>query len=763
MMSEKSFSATSICIKCSVNPINDTTNTRRRRTRRRTTASDSIALIFFMVAATTVPTFRRGNFLASAFSTPMLSSGVALKHYRRTNASMSADSNALRESRKSVCSTTSISRKSNLPEDPLAQEVAEIWKQIKFKSGNVNRDGDVGNKRQNYGFAAAVRTNFTDTILPNYINESSGENISYATVFSSSTSTSTYTGTVKQSSFTITSSIARQKLENEQQQIAAKTQSLLSSPDASWASVILSRKIREEREEQRITSKNGLFGSIFSSHSRSRLPSTSVHSTLKQSFSTGGTSNGGSSIPSDRNNKITIDLTEDERELFDTLRQVTLDSGLDTTLRVAGGWVRDKLIATARKQAQRSIHDLYNRYNLCTEEDPGMLDTHITRLTQKYSSGASDLKNVFPQRGVSSNRRKMTNIKKSKPVMELDTVTKPVDIDIALDDMLGREFADHINSWFTDHGRETSTVGMVLKNPDKSKHLETATMKVGKFWIDFVNLRAEEYADDSRIPELMRIGTPIEDAYRRDLTINSLYYNINTGEVEDMTGRGISDLSKGIITTPLSPLTTLLDDPLRVLRSIRFAARLRFSMDEVLWRAASDSSVRAALALKVSRERVGAEVDLMLRSPDPVGAMGLIINLGLTSTVFPIGDLMGLRPQEIEKVFSDGLSLLSTTHDHLCRCKNQRPIWCSKSQDINNNTVVDTSLNVFDDVLLIDDPEARRLLWYAALMKQVEDTPVPAGVKPTKKQNRVRDFGRLFNLQLNLMLTQTLFFVSNFN
>mmetsp|Transcript_24561 Transcript_24561/g.56161 ORF Transcript_24561/g.56161 Transcript_24561/m.56161 type:complete len:194 (+) Transcript_24561:233-814(+) len=185
MMSEKSFSATSICIKCSVNPINDTTNTRRRRTRRRTTASDSIALIFFMVAATTVPTFRRGNFLASAFSTPMLSSGVALKHYRRTNASMSADSNALRESRKSVCSTTSISRKSNLPEDPLAQEVAEIWKQIKFKSGNVNRDGDVGNKRQNYGFAAAVRTNFTDTILPNYINESSGENISYATVFSS--------------------------------------------------------------------------------------------------------------------------------------------------------------------------------------------------------------------------------------------------------------------------------------------------------------------------------------------------------------------------------------------------------------------------------------------------------------------------------------------------------------------------------------------------------------------------------------------------
>ena len=175
------------------------------------------------------------------------------------------------------------------------------------------------------------------------------------------------------------------------------------------------------------------------------------------------------------------------------------------------------------------------------------------------------------------------------------SVTVQVDIDIALDDKLGREFADELNQWLSDHGRETHSVGVVLKNPEKSKHLETATMRVNNYWIDFVNLRAEEYTSDSRIPDLMRIGSPQEDSLRRDLTINSLFYNINEGIVEDMTGRGLDDLRRGIVATPLPPLTTLLDDPLRVLRSVRFAARLRFTMSDELMTAAADERVKAAL------------------------------------------------------------------------------------------------------------------------------------------------------------------------
>ena len=60
---------------------------------------------------------------------------------------------------------------------------------------------------------------------------------------------------------------------------------------------------------------------------------------------------------------------------------------------------------------------------------------------------------------------------------------------------------------------------------------------------------------------------------RRDLTINALFYNVNDGQVEDFTGRGLRDLQNRVVDTPLDPLVTLKDDPLRSLRAVRFAAR----------------------------------------------------------------------------------------------------------------------------------------------------------------------------------------------
>jgi tRNA nucleotidyltransferase/poly(A) polymerase len=77
----------------------------------------------------------------------------------------------------------------------------------------------------------------------------------------------------------------------------------------------------------------------------------------------------------------------------------------------------------------------------------------------------------------------------------------------------------------------------------------------------------------------MTFGTAEEDSLRRDLTINALFYNINTGEVEDFTNKGLEDLKAGIIRTPLGPEQTFKDDPLRILRVFRFAARYEFSCD----------------------------------------------------------------------------------------------------------------------------------------------------------------------------------------
>lgn len=75
---------------------------------------------------------------------------------------------------------------------------------------------------------------------------------------------------------------------------------------------------------------------------------------------------------------------------------------------------------------------------------------------------------------------------------------------------------------------------MIKANNELSKHLETATIRVDDQWIDLVNLRSEEYAEDSRVPTI-RFGTPLEDALRRDFTINSMFYNINNESIEDFT------------------------------------------------------------------------------------------------------------------------------------------------------------------------------------------------------------------------------------
>lgn len=101
-------------------------------------------------------------------------------------------------------------------------------------------------------------------------------------------------------------------------------------------------------------------------------------------------------------------------------------------------------------------------------------------------------------------------------------------------------------------------MGVIPANPDQSKHLETATLRLHGLSIDMVHLRSETYTEHSRIPTI-DVGTPTEDAERRDFTINTLFYNLNTGEVEDFTGKGLKDMKDGIIRTPLEPKVTFMD------------------------------------------------------------------------------------------------------------------------------------------------------------------------------------------------------------
>ncbi|KAK2000637.1 poly A polymerase head domain-containing protein [Colletotrichum falcatum] len=215
------------------------------------------------------------------------------------------------------------------------------------------------------------------------------------------------------------------------------------------------------------------------------------------------------------------------------------------------------------------------------------------------------------------------------------------DIDTAINAMTGYAFSLELRNYCAqDQYARKHKIGpddmgslhRIAANPDKSKHLETATTRMFGLDVDFVNLRKETYTQDTRNP-IVEFGTAEEDALRRDATINALFYNLHTGLVEDFTG-GLTDMKSCLIRTPMEPFQTFTDDPLRVLRLVRFASRLNFSIDPAATAVIADARVLDALKLKISRERVGVEVEKMLKGKRPRSSLDLIRTLGLYEAIF---------------------------------------------------------------------------------------------------------------------------------
>ena len=214
------------------------------------------------------------------------------------------------------------------------------------------------------------------------------------------------------------------------------------------------------------------------------------------------------------------------------------------------------------------------------------------------------------------------------------------DIDIMVSGMSGLDFGRLVVKYLKEvKGINQHDVAVIAENPEKSKHLSTATVSIDldgtKYSVDFVSPRKEVYTEDSRIPSVFEASVS-EDASRRDFNFNSLFLNLDSGEIEDFTGKGISDIKNKIVRTPLNPKITFMDDPLRVLRSIRFATRLGFELDPELIKAAQLPEIKEAFAKKISRERMHDEFRKMLTGPDPVRAMKLLAELGLRDEVLKL-------------------------------------------------------------------------------------------------------------------------------
>ena len=162
----------------------------------------------------------------------------------------------------------------------------------------------------------------------------------------------------------------------------------------------------------------------------------------------------------------------------------------------------------------------------------------------------------------------------------------------------------------------------------------------GAFDIEFVGARKESYQSDSRNPEV-EPGTIVDDQNRRDFTINALAISLNKNDFGKLIDpfNGLKDLDNKIIQTPLEPSQTFSDDPLRMMRAIRFATQLNFIIEKRTWQGIIDSAARIEI---ISQERITDELNKIIASSKPSIGFDLLYKCGLLQIIFPqMVDLAG--------------------------------------------------------------------------------------------------------------------------
>lgn len=205
----------------------------------------------------------------------------------------------------------------------------------------------------------------------------------------------------------------------------------------------------------------------------------------------------------------------------------------------------------------------------------------------------------------------------------MDSEIKDIDLCVSLP-CGGVRFAE----WLRDNGHTHKGVTVYPTYGTAMLHLKAFP----DVELEFVQTRKEKYIDHTcRNPETA-FGSIEDDCMRRDLTINALYSNVSTGEIVDITGKGVEDIKNHIIRTPNAPDVIYDDDPLRILRCIRFASRYGWEIEKDTFEGMVRKAHRLAI---ITKERVKDELDKMLTCKHPVMAMEQLRKTGAMRYVIP--------------------------------------------------------------------------------------------------------------------------------
>lgn len=197
-------------------------------------------------------------------------------------------------------------------------------------------------------------------------------------------------------------------------------------------------------------------------------------------------------------------------------------------------------------------------------------------------------------------------------------------------------------------------------NPVVFPKYGTASMHYKNIKLEFVAPRKEKYTPGSRNP-VVSDGVLMDDAMRRDSTINSLMRNISTNKILDLTGKGLSDIKNGIIRTPLDPDITFKDDPLRMLRTTRFSVKYNFKIEDNVMKSIIKN---AKLINTITSERVRDELNKILMTNNPSKGIQLLKDTGLLTYILEeFNETIGMVQNKYhnEDVFQHSMSVLSNT------------------------------------------------------------------------------------------------------